>query len=106
MLLIISTTHQPATDLGYLLHKTPARVQTFDLAFGQVHVLYPEVSEERCTATLVLDVNPVGLVRRDGKHNFALEQYVNYRPYTSSSFLSVAIAQANRLIHGYKILRF
>jgi 3' terminal RNA ribose 2'-O-methyltransferase Hen1 len=93
MLLTISTTYQPTTDLGYLLHKNPARVQTFDLAFGQVHVLYPEVSEERCTAALVLDVNPVGLVRRDGKNNFALQQYVNDRPYSTSSFLSVAIAQ-------------
>jgi 3' terminal RNA ribose 2'-O-methyltransferase Hen1 len=93
MLLTISTTYQPATDLGYLLHKNPARVQTFDLAFGQVYVLYPEVGEERCTAALVLDVNPVGLVRRDGKNNFALEQYVNDRPYSTSSFLSVAIAQ-------------
>lgn len=93
MLLTITTTYQPAADLGYLLHKNPARVQTFDLAFGQAHVLYPEVSEERCTAALVLDVNPVGLVRRDDKHNAALQQYVNDRPYSASSFLSVAIAQ-------------
>jgi len=93
MLLTISTTYQPATDLGYLLHKNPARVQHFDLAFGQVHVFYTEASHERCTAGLLLDVNPVGLVRRDKEGGSALEQYVNDRPYTATSFLSVAIAQ-------------
>jgi 3' terminal RNA ribose 2'-O-methyltransferase Hen1 len=91
MLLTITTTHRPATDLGYLLHKNPARVQSFDLAFGKAHVFYPEASEERCTAALLMDINPVGLVRRDG--GFALAQYVNDRPYVASSFLSVAIAQ-------------
>jgi 3' terminal RNA ribose 2'-O-methyltransferase Hen1 len=93
MLLTISTTYQPATDLGYLLHKNPARVQHFDLPFGQTHVFYAEASPERCTAALLLDVNPVGLVRRDGDGGFALEQYVNDRPYAATSFLSVAIAQ-------------
>jgi 3' terminal RNA ribose 2'-O-methyltransferase Hen1 len=91
MLLTISTTHTPATDLGYLVHKNPARVQTFDLAFGKAHVFYPETTAERCTAALLLDVNPVGLVR--GESDFALEQYVNDRPYAASSFMSVAIAQ-------------
>lgn len=90
------TTHQPATDLGYLLYKNPARVQSFNLAFGQAHVFYPEASTERCTAALLLDIDPIGLVRRSGGpsgEGFALEQYVNDRPYVSSSFLSVAIAQ-------------
>lgn len=94
MLLTITTTHQPATDLGYLLYKHPARVQTFNLAFGEAHVFYPETSEDRCTAALLLDINPVGLVR--GKKDFALSQYVNDRPYVASSFLSVAIAQVYR----------
>lgn len=96
MLLTITTTHQPATDLGYLLHKNPARVQSFTLAFGQAHVFYPEVSNERCTAALLLDIDPIGLVRRSGGpagEGFALDQYVNDRPYVASSFLSVAIAQ-------------
>jgi len=96
MLLTITTTYQPATDLGYLLHKNPARVQSFDLAFGKVHVFYPEASHERCTAVLLLDIDPIGLVRRSGGpagEGFALEQYVNDRPYVASSFLSVAIAQ-------------
>lgn len=90
MLLTITTTYQPAADLGYLLYKHPARVQTFNLAFGQAHVFYPEVTEERCTAALLLDINPIGLVR--GNNDFALSQYVNDRPYVASSFLSVAIS--------------
>ena len=96
MLLTITTTHQPATDLGYLLHKNPARAQVFELSFGQAHVFYPEAKTNRCTAALLLEVDPIGLVRnRRGPagEGFALEQYVNDRPYVASSFLSVAIAQ-------------
>ncbi len=92
MLLEITTTHSPATDLGYLLHKHPAKVQTFSLAFGHAHVFYPEVHEDRCTAMLLLDVDPVGLVRSKGGER-TLDQYVNDRPYVASSMLSVAIAQ-------------
>src|SRR5947209_13761285 len=91
MQLILTTTHAPATDLGYLLHKNPARAQAFPLSFGQAHVFYPEATPERCTAALLLDVDPVGLVR--GRSGHGLEQYVNDRPYVASSFLSVAIAQ-------------
>ena len=58
MLLTITTTHRPATDLGYLLHKHPERFQSFDLSFGKAHVFYPEVGDERCTACLLLDVDP------------------------------------------------
>jgi 3' terminal RNA ribose 2'-O-methyltransferase Hen1 len=96
MLLTITTTHQPATDLGYLLHKNPARCQTFALSFGQAHVFYPEATPERCTAALLLDIDPISLVRnRQGPsgEGHALEQYVNDRPYVASSFLSVAIAE-------------
>lgn len=93
MLLTITTTHQPATDLGYLLHKNPGRAQEFSLPFGTAHVFYPEASEERCTAALMLEISPVGLVRGRRDADFALEGYVNDRPYAASSFLSVAIAQ-------------
>ncbi|MGH1340243.1 MAG: 3' terminal RNA ribose 2'-O-methyltransferase Hen1 [Nannocystales bacterium] len=94
MLLTITTTHQPATDLGYLLGKNPARTQSFELSFGKGHVYYPEASEERCTAALLLDVDPIGLVRRPkGGEAFALSQYTNDRPYVASSFLSVAIGR-------------
>lgn len=92
MLLEITTTHQPAADLGYLLHKHPAKVQSFELAFGAARVFYPELSDERCTAALLLDVDPVGLVRGRGRER-TLDQYVNDRPYVASSFLAVAIAQ-------------
>ncbi|MBD2337009.1 3' terminal RNA ribose 2'-O-methyltransferase Hen1 [Calothrix sp. FACHB-156] len=90
MLLTIATTHSPATELGYLLHKHPNRCQSFSLSFGEAHVFYPEAQPERCTAALLLDVDPVKLVRGKGAR---LEQYVSDRPYVASSFLSVAIAQ-------------
>lgn len=93
MLLMISTTHQPATDLGYLLVKHPDRHQQFSLNFGTAHVYYPEATAERCEAVLWLDVDPVDLVRGRGDAEGALSQYVNDRPYTASSFLSVAIAR-------------
>jgi len=95
MLLSITTTHRPATDLGYLLVKHPEKCQTFDLAYGKAHVFYPEASAERCTACLLLDIDPVGLVRsrRPGPEDATLAQYVNDRPYVASSFMSVAIAQ-------------
>jgi 3' terminal RNA ribose 2'-O-methyltransferase Hen1 len=100
MLLTITTTHRPATDLGYLLAKHPDRMQTFSLGFGEAHVLYPEATEVRCTAALILDLDPVMLVRgrpaagRDGDSVAGpLANYVNDRPYVASSFLSVAIAK-------------
>src|SRR5215471_14693026 len=94
MLLTISTTHRPASDLGYLLHKHPERFQSFDLSFGKAHVYYPEVGAERCTACLLLDVDSVGMVRgRNPDQSFLLAQYVNDRPYAASSLMSVAISQ-------------
>jgi 3' terminal RNA ribose 2'-O-methyltransferase Hen1 len=93
MLLTLTTTHRPATDLGYLLHKHPDRFQTFDLSFGQAHVFYPEATEDRCAVCLLLDVDPVGLVRGKGSEDGLLDQYVNDRPYAASSFLSVAVSQ-------------
>jgi len=96
MLLTITNTKPPATDLGYLLHKNPAKWQSFELAFVKAHVFYPDVSSDRCTAALLLDVDPVGLVRNrrgPGDESGTLDQYVNDRPYVASSFLSVAIAR-------------
>jgi 3' terminal RNA ribose 2'-O-methyltransferase Hen1 len=92
MLLSITTTHRPASDLGYLLHKHPGRVQSFALAFGNAHVFYPESDSERCTACLLLEVDPIGLVRGQ-RGQRTLDQYVNDRPYVASSMLAVAIAQ-------------
>jgi 3' terminal RNA ribose 2'-O-methyltransferase Hen1 len=94
MLLSLTTTHRPATELGFLLHKHPAKFQSFELNFGQAHVFYPEVGDDRCTACLLLDVDAVGLVRgKSREHDFHLAPYVNDRPYVASSFFAVAIAQ-------------
>ena len=92
MLLTVSTTHQPATDLGYLLHKNPARLQTEELSFGKAYVFYPDASVNLCTAALLVEIDPVALVRGRGPagEGGQLEQYVNDRPYAANSFLSVA----------------
>lgn len=99
MLLTITSTHQPATDLGYLLHKNPFKAQTFFISFGKAHVFYPEATESRCTVALLVDIDSVGLVRsRRGPSGEGglLDQYVNDRPYVASSFLSVAIGDVFR----------
>ncbi|WP_163379590.1 3' terminal RNA ribose 2'-O-methyltransferase Hen1 [Cyclobacterium sp. SYSU L10401] len=97
MLLTITTTHQPATDLGFLLHKHPDKFQSVDLSIGQAHIFYPESAEAKTTVALLLDIDPTDMVR--GARNlagkgFALGQYVNDRPYVASSFMSVALSKA------------
>jgi len=104
VLLSITTTRAPATDLGYLLHKHPGRLQTFATATGAAHVFYPEATAGRCTAALLLEVDPVALVRGAGGKNAGqhkpsdaeLAQYVNDRPYAASSMLAVALKEAFR----------
>ncbi|HEY5303322.1 MAG TPA: 3' terminal RNA ribose 2'-O-methyltransferase Hen1 [Acidimicrobiales bacterium] len=94
MLLTISTTHEPATDLGFLLHKNPQRQQSVELSFGTAHVFYPEASSARCTVAVLVEVDPVDLVRnRKGPvgGESSLGQYVNDRPYAASSHLSAAL---------------
>src|SRR5260370_11946165 len=88
----------PATDLGFLLHKNPERAQTFDISFGKAHVVYPEATPERCTAALLLEIDPVGLVRGKGRDtpDFTLGNYVNDRPYAASSLLASAMGQIFR----------
>jgi len=96
MILTLSTTHQPATDLGYLLHKNPDRCHSSDLPFGTAHVLYPEATEGRCSMSFLVDIDPVGLVRNSRGprgNDFSLSQYVNDRPFATSSFMSVALAK-------------
>jgi 3' terminal RNA ribose 2'-O-methyltransferase Hen1 len=101
VLLSITTTRAPATDLGYLLHKHPDRLQTFPTAAGAAHVFYPEATDGRCTAALLLEVDPVALVRgpagsRNKPSDGELAQYVNDRPYAASSMLAVALKEAFR----------
>ncbi|MEQ7005259.1 3' terminal RNA ribose 2'-O-methyltransferase Hen1 [Actinopolymorpha sp. B17G11] len=99
MLLTLTTTAEPATDLGYLLHKHPGRAQEFAVAGGTAHVFYPEASAARCTVALLLEVDPIGLVRgRQSRFRdaFALGQYVNDRPYVASSMLAVSLGKVFR----------
>ncbi|MCC0095415.1 3' terminal RNA ribose 2'-O-methyltransferase Hen1 [Streptomyces flavotricini] len=109
MFLTISTTgsaEDPATDLGFLLHKHPGKVQAFSTSHGIAHVFYPEAADERCTAALLLEVDPVALVRRGqgkgrgGAPDAALAQYVNDRPYAASSLLAVALGSVFRSALG------
>jgi 3' terminal RNA ribose 2'-O-methyltransferase Hen1 len=96
MFFSIATTHAPATDLGFLLMKHPERVHEVELGFGKAVVFYPQASAEHCEAALVLDVDPVGLVRGRGDGEGLMDQYVNDRPYAASSFLSVALNRCFR----------
>src|ERR1700693_748198 len=96
VLLTLTSTTAPARDLGYLLRKHPDRLQSFDLPFGTAQIFHPEATDERCTAAILLDIDPVGLVR--GRPSAAessglIDAYVNDRPYVASSLLSVAIAR-------------
>lgn len=93
MLLTISTINKPASDLGYLLHKNPANIQSFPIAFGKAHVFYPEVTEDRTTVALLLDIDSLELMKRRRSRGNFVESYINDRPYVASSFLSVAIAK-------------
>jgi 3' terminal RNA ribose 2'-O-methyltransferase Hen1 len=96
MFLSITTTHRPATDLGFLLHKHPERVHETELPFGKAHMFYPRADDTRCEAALVLDVDPIALVRGKGRSEGLLDAYVNDRPYAASSFLSVAMGRVLR----------
>ncbi len=95
MLLTLTSTTRPARDLGLLLRKHPDRVQSFELSVGSGRVFYPEAVDDRCTAALLLDVDPVGLVRGrpSSSEDGLVDAYVNDRPYAISSFVSVAIAR-------------
>lgn len=93
MLLTLTTTHRPATDLGFLLMKHPDNVHRVELPFGFATLFYPEAGEERCTAALTVEVDPVELVRGKGRSPGQEDQYVSDRPYAASSLLSVAIGR-------------
>ncbi|MFZ2655457.1 MAG: 3' terminal RNA ribose 2'-O-methyltransferase Hen1 [Victivallales bacterium] len=94
MLLTITTTHKPATDMGYLFHKSPFRCQAADMSFGTANIFYPEANEDKCTLAILIDVDSVGLVRCGrARSSMSMDQYVSDRPYVCSSFLSVAISR-------------
>ncbi|GAA0391583.1 hypothetical protein GCM10009541_38380 [Micromonospora gifhornensis] len=106
MLLTLTTTHRPATDLGHLLVKHPDRTHAFDVPVGTAHVFYPQADEARCTAALLLDVDPTRLAAARGRgrgrqptatpESFALGRYVNDRPYAASSLLASALSRVYR----------
>lgn len=94
MLLTLTCTAPQADDFGYLLHKNPANIYEANLPVGRVTVCWPECTPERATVALLLDVDPVGLVRNANRNAFTLDQYVNDRPYVASSLLSVGLVDA------------
>jgi hypothetical protein len=100
VLLTISTSHVPATDLGFLLHKHPRRADTLAVPFGAVTVVYPQATDDLRTAVLVVDVDPIALVRDRTTgprgNDASLEQYVNDRQHAASSFLSVGALERRR----------
>jgi 3' terminal RNA ribose 2'-O-methyltransferase Hen1 len=92
VVITITNTAEPATDLGFLLHKNPANLHSLDLPFGKVHVFYTNATSHECTACVLLELNPVDLVRGEQQ----LEEYVNDRPYVASSYFTVALARIFR----------
>jgi len=97
MLLTITYTGTDTTKLGFLLYKNPYRPQEFELGFGNAYVFYPEISDKKTTAALLLDINPINLARgKEGTGESGLFDYVNDRPYVCSSFMSVAISSVFR----------
>lgn len=106
MLLTISTTHQPASDLGFLLMKHPDNVHAIDLPFGRATLFFSEASDQRCTAAMMLEVDPVELVRGKNGAPGQQDQYVNDRPYAASSLLAVALGRMlNTAMAGRSKLR-
>lgn len=94
MLFTVTYQGHNTQDLGYLLHKNPSKAQKFELNYGCAYVFYPEVSDERTTAALLLDINPIDLARgKVGSAEGGLFDYVNDRPYAASSFMSTAISK-------------
>jgi 3' terminal RNA ribose 2'-O-methyltransferase Hen1 len=103
VLITLTSTAPSASDLSHLLRKHPGKAQAFDLAVGTAHVLYPEATDERCTVALLLEVDPIALVR-DKRFRSAgassITHHVNDRPYASSSMLAVAIGHVFRTAMG------
>jgi 3' terminal RNA ribose 2'-O-methyltransferase Hen1 len=93
VLLTITYAGPHAPDLGFLLHKHPDSVSDRDLAFGTLTVFYPENGPERATVALVLDLDPIALMR-GARGAAGLDQYINDRPYVASSRTSVALREA------------
>lgn len=101
MILLVTINYRgpESTDLGHLLHKHPEKHQEFELSFGRAHVFYPEASPASCTAAILLDIDALELMRNRhfrGSGGKSLDDYVNDRPYTSSSMMAVALGKVFR----------
>lgn len=94
MILTITYKGKNTQDLGYLLYKNPYRPQSFDLSMGKAHIIYPEIFDERTTAALVLELDPLLLSKgKPGTGESGLFDYVNDRPYATSSFMCNAVSR-------------
>ena len=103
MLLKITTHKEAATDLSFLLHKHPDKVQSVEIPSGKAHIFYPQATGQQCSVCLLLDINPIALVKnaKRDQSDFVLAHYVNDRPYVASSYMSVAISKAfNTAMNG------
>lgn len=103
MFLSLTLTGPDAPVLGHLLHKHPDRVQTFTLPVGDATVFYPESTPQRVRAALLLEVDPIGMVKRrlKSRDGLAPGDYVTDRPYAASSMLAVALGRVfNTALNG------
>ena len=84
-----------ASDLGYLLHKHPARLHERSVSGGTARVFFTEADDARARAVLALDVDALGLAKkhRGGRGDGPLAQYVSDRAFVANSFLSVAMSK-------------
>ncbi|WP_030148917.1 3' terminal RNA ribose 2'-O-methyltransferase Hen1 [Mycetocola saprophilus] len=96
MYLSITLTGSHASGLNHLLHKHPDRVHRREKNGSTATVFTPVFEPDRVTVGLLLEVDPIGLVRGQGaaRDSFTLGQYVNDRPYAANSLLAVALRQS------------
>ena len=97
MLLTITCKGEHASELSFLLHKNPYKVQEFNVIMGKAYVFYPKVSDIETTVALLADLNPIDLVKgKEGVKQdsyYTLFDYINDRPYSINSFTSSIISK-------------
>src|SRR5262245_57118435 len=84
MLLTITNTTPPAADLARRLHREPGRSHAVEVPTGRAHLFFPEATAERCTAAVLLDIDP--LAEAAGPPPLA-------RAYTASALLGLAVVR-------------
>ena len=95
--LLTITTHQPATDLGFLLHKNPERLHDGGAvvragARRSTRRRPTSAAPPRCSSRSTRSAWSA-TARARGQRVRRCAQYVNDRPYVASSFLRVAISK-------------